>query len=104
MIFVWFFKSIFFYLKRFVAYLSDFQALVVLTVLFLLLLLLIYKEFLKDAVTGRFASESGFSPDFWDFISVIVPGMDKVPMQYARGYRMGYMPKTKTRIGRISFN
>jgi len=81
MIFIWFFKLVLFCLKKFVTYLTEFQVLIVLAVLFLILLFLIYRELkkgIKKIGSVRFSSEPTLFPDFWGFLSVIVPGLDKV--------------------------
>ena len=96
MIFIWFFKLILFCLKRFVAYLVDFQVLFVLTILFLILLFLIYKEFKRGIIKigeVHCASELSLFPSFWSFLEVLVPGLDKVSVQ-----------PILHRIGRISLN
>jgi hypothetical protein len=105
MVFVWFFKLILFCLKRFVTYLVEFHVLVVLTVLFLILLFLIYKEVKAGIkkVGGIYSTykENLFS-DFWGFLSVVIPGLDKVSVQHAGMYPI--RRSSGMRIGRISLN
>lgn len=96
MIFIWFFKLILFCLKRFVAYLTELEVLIMLTVLFLILLFLIYwelKESLERLCNINSTLELHTSPDFWNFFSIIIPGIDRVSSK-----------SVPVKIGRISLN
>ncbi len=104
MIFVWFFKLIFFCLKRFVAFLSEIQVLLVLTILFLMLMFLIYREFKKGvSKVGSIysTSRSSLFPGLWDFLGLIIPGLDKVSARVVSNG--GYLLRID-RTGRISLN
>ncbi|OIN96454.1 hypothetical protein AUJ66_06190 [Candidatus Desantisbacteria bacterium CG1_02_38_46] len=104
MIFMWFFKLILFCLKRFIVFLADFQVLLVLMVLFLVLLFLVYKE-VKEGIEKAggiyLASKTSFLSSFWGFLSLIVPGLDKVTIQNTE-HHIAY--SSRMRIGRISLN